>query len=99
MPHNLAKLFEALWASSDSPPDLFAFLEQHNGSDAADKLAVLLQDQQHRWKTDQPLRVEEYLARLPELASDPDIKLQLAVGEFQARQNGDPTASSLSVPA
>ena len=89
MPQDLAKQFGALWESSDSPPDIFAFLEQHNGSDATDKLAVLLQDQQHRWKTDQPLKVEDYLARLPELASDPDIKLQLAVGEFQARQNGD----------
>jgi hypothetical protein len=47
MPQDLAKQFGALWESSDSPPDLFAFLEQHSGSDATDKLAVLLQDQQH----------------------------------------------------
>ena len=89
MPQDLARQFEALWESSNSPPDLFAFLEKHNGSDATEKIDVLLRDQQHRWKTDQPLEVEDYLARLPELASDPDSKLQLAVGEFQARQNGD----------
>jgi len=89
MTQGLAKQFEALWESNDSPPDLFAFLEQNNGSDATDKLAILLEDQRHRWKSDKPLKVEEYLARLPELASDQDIKLQLAVGEFQARQNGD----------
>ena len=89
MPTEMAKQFGALWESSDSPPDLFAFLDQHNGSDAADKLAVLLRDQQHRWKAEDPLKVEEYLAGLPDLASDLDIKLQLAVGEFQARQDGD----------
>ncbi len=89
MPHELAKQFEALWESSDSPPDVFAFLEQHNGSDSTGILAILLTDQQHRWQTDSPFKVEDYLARIPNLASDPDIKLQLAVGEFQARQNGD----------
>src|SRR4029450_12063454 len=33
-----------------------------------------------------PLHVEDYLAKLPDLNSDPDAKLRLAVGEFQARQ-------------
>ena len=51
---------------------------------------MLLADQKHRWETDAPLKVEEYLQGLPELGSNadalPDIKLQLAVGEFQARQ-------------
>ena len=93
MPTELANQYGALWGSSGSPPDLFAFLEQHNGSDATDKLAVLLTDQQHRWKTDQPLKVEDYLARLPDLAGDADCRFQLAVGEFQARQNGDTSPS------
>ncbi len=50
-------------------------------------------DQQHRWKTDQPLKVEDYLARLPDLAADSDCKVELAVGEFQARQNGNTSPS------
>ncbi|MDA1166238.1 MAG: SUMF1/EgtB/PvdO family nonheme iron enzyme, partial [Planctomycetota bacterium] len=83
---SLHQQFEALWESSDSPPDVFSFFQQHNGAADEDVLAVLLADQNLRWITDQPLKVEEYLARLPELADDPDIKLQLAVGEFQARQ-------------
>ena len=82
--------FEALWESSDSPSDVFSFLQQHNGSSVDDAMAVLLADQKHRWKTDSPLKVEDYLQGLPELGSNadalPDIKLQLAVGEFQARQ-------------
>ena len=40
----LAQQYVALWESSDSPPDVFAFLEQHSGSDATEKFAVLLQD-------------------------------------------------------
>lgn len=60
----------------------------HHGSDAPEKLAILLADQQHRWKTDIPLKVD-YLSKLPELANDPGCKLELAVGEFQARQDGD----------
>ena len=93
MPQDLARQFEALWESSDSPPDLFAFLEQHNGSDSSNILAVLLTDQRHRWQTDSPLMVEEYLSKFPNIANDPGIKLQLAVGEFQARQNGDTSPS------
>ncbi len=89
MQTEMGKQFGALWETSDSPPGLLAFLEQHNGSDAADKLAVLLQDQQHRWQTDNPLKVEQYFASLPDLANDPDMKLQLAVGEFQARQDSN----------
>jgi hypothetical protein len=89
MAPDLARQFEALWESSDAPPDVFAFLGRHDGSDTDTRLAVLLADQNHRWKTDAPLKVEDYIQRIPELASDPDIKLQLAVGEFQARQNGD----------
>ena len=89
----LADQFRALWESSNSPPDVFAFLEQNAGSEPSQQVAVLLLDQQHRWKTPLPLPVERYLGRLPNLASDPQFKLQLAVGEFQARQNGDSSPS------
>ena len=81
---NLAESYAALWESSDSPPDVFGYLRQHMDASAQAKLVVLLRDQERRWRTDQPLRVEDYMAKLPEL--DNDVKLQLAVGEFQARQ-------------
>lgn len=89
MQTTLADQFAALWELSNSPPDVFAFLEQNADYEASQKLAVLLLDQRHRWKTSQPLTVESYLDRTPDLASDPQIKLQLAVGEYQARQNGE----------
>jgi formylglycine-generating enzyme required for sulfatase activity len=83
---DLAQQFEELWRSCSTPPDVFAFLEEHDGFDSSETLVVLLLDQQKRWQTDQPLRVEEYLSRLPRLRSDSDLKLQLAIGEFQARR-------------
>ena len=85
MQPQVARRFDALWESSDSPPDVFAFLDQRNASDASEMIAVLLQDQQHRWQTDQPLKVEDYLAHFPSLVDHPDCKLNLALGEFQAR--------------
>lgn len=89
MPLDFDDQYRALWEPGNPPPDVFAFLAQCGDLNPAQQLAVLLADQPRRWQTDRALTVEEYLARLPDLAGDPDIKLQLAVGEFQARQNSD----------
>ncbi|MFK8112563.1 MAG: SUMF1/EgtB/PvdO family nonheme iron enzyme [Rubripirellula sp.] len=89
MQPKVAKRFEELWESSDSPPDVFSFLDQHQDSNAEERVAVLLADQQHRWRTDQPLKVENYLSRFPDLASDPDCKLNLVIGEFLARASSN----------
>ena len=82
----LTEQFAALWDSGDSPPDLFSFLEQHDASADADVVAVVLLDQKRRWKTDSPLMVEDYLSGVSGLAGQPGIQLELAVGEFRARQ-------------
>ncbi len=42
MAPTLADQFEALWESSDSTPDVFAFLDQHGESDVEEHLIVLL---------------------------------------------------------
>jgi len=86
---DLGQQLEALWESGDSPPDVFSFLHQHNGTAGDEVLAVLLIDQNRRWKTEAPHKVEDYLERLPQLGDDNDVKLQLAVGEYQARQAAD----------
>ncbi len=85
----LVREFEQLWKSSAMPPDVFAFLRQQGLNDSDQVMAVLLSDQQRRWATDRPLRVEDYLASLPDLAGNVDWKLQLAIGEFEARRNSD----------
>ena len=89
MKAELTEQFESLWDSGDSPPDLVSFLEQHGASAGDDVVAVVLLDQQRRWKTDSPLKVEEYLSFIPGLAGQADIQLRLAVGEFQARQGSE----------
>ena len=99
MQPDVANQFETLWESSGDPPDVFAFLRKHNLSDAtgdsgaSEVISVLLQDQKHRWRTSQPLRVEDYLDHLPHLTNESDFKLQLAVGEFLACQNGESSPS------
>lgn len=80
----LVKQFEALWESGDNPPDVFSFLQQHCGSPGDDVLGVVLLDQNYRWNTEAPYTVEDYIDRLPDLDSQRDIKLQLAIGEYQA---------------
>lgn len=85
--------FQALWNSSDAPPDVFAYLKQHSEADPESQLAVLRFDQVQRWQTAHPLKVEDYLNRLPELAQDSDCRLELVLGEFQARQIGSNSPS------
>ncbi len=89
----LVRKFEQLWNSATAPPDVFSFLRLQGASDSDHVLAVLLTDQQRRWLTDKPLRVEDYLAGLPDLPANVDWKLQLAIGEFEGRRN---TARPLS---
>jgi predicted ATPase/Tfp pilus assembly protein PilF len=81
----LAKQLTHLWQSGESPPDVLAFLDRHAGASARDVIDVVLADQQPRWKTDRPLRVEDYLAKLSEMDFDQPARLALAVGEFRAR--------------
>ena len=93
-----ADQFDELWTSSEQPPDVFEFLQQaqqdRDESSAAlseaDLLAVLLIDQQHRWQTDAPIRVKDYLQRLPQLVKAPQATLQLVIGEFRSRLNREP---------
>ena len=84
---HLAHEFEKLWDSADALPDVVGFLQQQTTVDSGQWLAVLLSDQRRRWLTDGPLRVEDYLASLPDLPEDVDWTLQLAIGEFEARRN------------
>lgn len=57
-----------------------------NGDDARDRLDALLVDQARRWEDGRPRRAEDYLAEHPDLAEDPDARLDLAYGELRARR-------------
>ncbi|HEY3969133.1 MAG TPA: protein kinase [Planctomycetaceae bacterium] len=93
MRRDLLDQFSMLWDSDGSVPDVVAFLNQCPDCDDFQKVAILLLDQRRRWETSQPLRVEDYLARFPDLGRDPGAKLQLALGEFLTLRNcGTPTS-------
>jgi hypothetical protein len=48
MPTEITEQFGKLWESSNSPPDLFAFLEQDSAASLQDKLTVVLSGQRSR---------------------------------------------------
>lgn len=81
----LADQYAAVWETSESNPDVFKFLAAIPSNSSFDQLQILLLDQTRRWQTKDPLKVEEYLRRLPSLADDPEVKLQLAINEYQCR--------------
>ena len=78
--------FAAQWASNESAPDVFTYLQGYPTMSLSDKLEVLRIDQQNRWKTATPIVVEQYLEKLPELLVDSQSRLKLALGEFHARK-------------
>jgi serine/threonine protein kinase/tetratricopeptide (TPR) repeat protein len=53
--------------------------------------AVLLDDQNHRWRQGCRVRVEEYLERTPALRDDPEALLDLIYNEVRLREKGGET--------
>ncbi len=89
MPEEL--LQEYLQLNSDGPVDLFAFLSSKSNSSSDAKLKVVLHDLKERWKNGNPLKIEEYLERIPELANDPQAIVALVKTEQQAQFGIDTT--------
>jgi len=92
----LVQQFEQLWDSAAVPPDVFSFLKQQP-VDSQQWLAVLLADQQRRWATHSPWKVEDYLLGLPDLPGNVDWKQELAIGEFEARRDTDRPLSAQEI--
>ena len=88
MKSGIVEEFGLLWQSGPSP-DVFAFLSEHPQATDADILAVVLRDQKCRWATDDPIKVEGYIAQIPWMATDPQAKLELAIGGYRARLNSE----------
>ncbi|MCY2964142.1 MAG: hypothetical protein NT069_11005, partial [Planctomycetota bacterium] len=96
MDSSLVESFFKLWSSSPSPPDVAAFLQRHPQAKAAEKLQVLLIDQQRRWQMGIPWRVEEYLTRIAEVADSSLVRLELVVGECRCNPSAEETEASVS---
>ncbi|MBW3600116.1 MAG: protein kinase, partial [Planctomycetes bacterium] len=78
----LAAVFEELCRRGEAAPDLFDFLARHPQASPREQAEAALIDQFHQWKSGPGRTVEEYCRRLPALAADPHLKLELAVEEF-----------------
>jgi serine/threonine protein kinase len=82
----LVDRFDELWRTKETAPDVFAFLAAHTTATACERVEVLLVDQAHRWRTDDPIPAERYLQEFPEIARNPELKLDLVYGEFALAQ-------------
>jgi tRNA A-37 threonylcarbamoyl transferase component Bud32 len=78
--------FEHAWQGWPLPPDLDAHLPPAGNPGRPRALATLVRlDLEHRWKAGEAARVEDYLARYPELGEDRAAVLALIVHEYQVR--------------
>src|SRR5262245_44385264 len=57
-----------------------------NSGRSATHLAEMLEDQREHWRRGEPLAVEEYVRRHPELANQPEALLDLIVQEYFCRK-------------
>jgi serine/threonine protein kinase len=89
--------YERLWRTGSTAPDVLGFIAGNLDAAPEQLLSVLHVDQKHRWRTEDPITVEEYLRRLTGLPEGVDWVLQLAVGEFEARQDTDRPLSAAEV--
>ena len=82
---DLARQFDTLWDAGDQPPCVFAFLDSHPHALPRQRLDVVLVDLHRKWHLGQRPSAESYCERCPEIAADPTLKLELALGEFGYR--------------
>ena len=66
---SLLAQFQSLLNSG--PVDVVSFLSSNSDSGLEEQLQVILLDMSHRWQTNNPKLVEEYLEALPDLARIP----------------------------
>ncbi len=78
--------YSRLWEPGAAVPDVFAFLAAHADIPVADRLDVLLVDQNLRWLRNQPLPLRIYLSAFPDIAERGELIRTLVNGERQARR-------------
>jgi WD40 repeat protein/tRNA A-37 threonylcarbamoyl transferase component Bud32 len=77
---------QMVWEQSPTNPDLASLLNRSRPLTPPEWLEVCLVDQSYRCRTDQPLRVEDYLLHCPSLRDDPELIFELAYGELRIRR-------------
>ncbi len=84
--------FEKAWMG-DEPPRLEDFVAELGAHRAAVLREIVAIDLEFRLKRGEPMRVESYWQRFPELADDDQYCRQLIADEFHCRHQLDPTVS------
>jgi serine/threonine protein kinase len=86
----ILKRFEHAWRTG-AQPELAAYVPAAEGSLRREVLLGLMHiDLEYRLKAGQPARVEDYLARYPELAEDRPALAELAAWEHELRRRSEP---------
>jgi hypothetical protein len=92
-PTELVRQIQSLWESGQNPdPD--ALLEEAGVLSPAEVAKVLATDQWHRWHAGECHAVDDYFARHPAVAADPEAALVLFYGEFLIREERGETPSA-----
>lgn len=94
--------FAQLWHESQSPPDVDEFLDGLTDLSPREIADVLLVDQSCRWRAGCPIPAEKYLEAWPQVAAEPELKIDLVYGEYRARsargESLDPSSVSNRFP-
>jgi len=91
MSSHLQAEFEKLWLSAQTPPDVGQFLRTLINPSPEQIGAIIRLDQQFRWRTASPLKVEHYVSSIVGLEHHPGLLLKLVANEFQARLQNQQT--------
>ena len=95
--NSLVDQFSSLFGNSTSPPDVFDFLKSNADAPVIDVFEVVKFDLQHRHQSNEPLRVEEYLKRLPILDQDAELRSQIIVLDMQSTLESGQTELSTQI--
>jgi serine/threonine protein kinase/formylglycine-generating enzyme required for sulfatase activity len=79
--------FADLWANSNAPPDVFAFLAARGEVSDSEVVDVCVLDLSRRWDAGAGLAVERYFERLDKVRWDASSRLALIVREFHCRRD------------
>ena len=83
--HSLVTRYSVLWDTSGPESDPFEFLRGNADASYHERSQVVLLDHTRRWAAGAGKPPEWYLAKLPQFASDADLKIELIQIELQAR--------------
>jgi WD40 repeat protein/serine/threonine protein kinase len=95
----IVERFQDAWQRGQAP-EIDAYLPP---AEAAQRWMVLVRlaraDLALRLEAGQPVRVEDYLTRFPELGEEPDVVLDLLVTEYRLRRRAEPDLAPLEYEA